>query len=187
MTAGVYLLRDPSNGIVRYVGQSANVEQRIYQHLSSKSPPGRLSKWLNELFLQGMRPVVSMVEVRSEHGRDKVELNLVSANRATIFNGTTGGKCGYAVAERGGSIVRPGKVIDLDAVEFYRARNRWSAMLCGRLIRLGADPRSIYVGVISDSIRTRCSNYALKLLKKNDPERFGCYQLADGYRLVAGV
>jgi len=89
MTAGVYLLRDPINGIVRYVGQSTNIERRYKGHL--KAPCNSLvSGWIEELSLLGVEPLLVIAyETEDKVKMGKIELRLIAGNMQCLFNAST--------------------------------------------------------------------------------------------------
>lgn len=91
MTAGVYLLRDPINGIVRYVGQSKDVYARYVQHL--RAPPGYLmAQWLAECKQSNVLPELVLVYATDcAEARDKLEGYWIDYYYPTLFNLKLGG------------------------------------------------------------------------------------------------
>lgn len=58
----VYLLIDPRDGVVRYVGVTGDVSSRVSTHYSQREKtPLPKDKWLQELAEQGLRPVAKIV------------------------------------------------------------------------------------------------------------------------------
>jgi hypothetical protein len=56
----IYVLIDPRDHIVHYVGRCANPFFRYYQHLHV-SPSRRVRRWINELQLLGLTPTKNLV------------------------------------------------------------------------------------------------------------------------------
>ncbi|MBI4001408.1 MAG: GIY-YIG nuclease family protein [Nitrospira defluvii] len=59
--ASIYILEDPRNGQVRYVGQTKTLRQRYYDHCISGSNGVRA--WVLKLRAQGLRPSLHVIEV----------------------------------------------------------------------------------------------------------------------------
>lgn len=89
----VYLLIDPRDNIVRYVGTSTAVRIRVYGHLSSCARRGtrayvtRKNKWLRELKKLGLRPIVEIAYSVGIHLLAmKLERLMQWKHRDTIYN-----------------------------------------------------------------------------------------------------
>jgi excisionase family DNA binding protein len=57
----IYVLIDPRNNTVYYVGRSTNPLFRYYHHLHV-SPSQRVRRWINELKLLGLTPTMRVIE-----------------------------------------------------------------------------------------------------------------------------
>jgi excinuclease UvrABC nuclease subunit len=95
MTSGVYLLRDPINGVVRYVGQAKDVETRLKLHWN-RQVYCRTNRWCEELAMQGLRPSVDVVTCNTD-ALDKLERILIRRHDATVINGTYGGRVDFVM------------------------------------------------------------------------------------------
>ena len=59
----VYVLIDPRDGIVRYVGiTDQTMNRRLDQHLKRTDGNNEKSAWINELILAGMKPKIKAIE-----------------------------------------------------------------------------------------------------------------------------
>jgi antitoxin HigA-1 len=63
----VYVLKDPRDGSVRYVGSTMRLTVRKSQHLLGNSSPKSVQSWITELRAAGTEPV--MVEIDSARNR----------------------------------------------------------------------------------------------------------------------
>lgn len=78
---GVYALRDPRNGLVRYVGSTRNISARFVQHrCSSERTAGARRKWVLDLRSAGFEPELVVLERHATY--DKTAL--VDAEAAWI-------------------------------------------------------------------------------------------------------
>ena len=57
----IYILIDPRDNTVRYVGMSVNAQFRYYQHLYTGTSQ-RMKRWISELQLLDMAPLLQIVE-----------------------------------------------------------------------------------------------------------------------------
>jgi hypothetical protein len=89
----IYGLVDPRTGVVRYVGRSVDVAQRVRDHVGDRRDGSARGEWLSELVAEGLRPGVVVFEtVAAEDGpvaeqrwmdaHDSL-LNLVAARSST--------------------------------------------------------------------------------------------------------
>ncbi len=82
----IYVLRDPRDNGVRYVGRTKNLKGRLQQHLYNKSDGSFVHarrEWIQEVRSAGLRPVMEVVETL----RAPVEEALVSEReRRWIFH-----------------------------------------------------------------------------------------------------
>jgi len=63
MTVYIYALIDPTNQNLRYIGKTVNPHNRLKQHLSDKDDSPHKVNWINKLQRQGLKPVLSVLEV----------------------------------------------------------------------------------------------------------------------------
>lgn len=57
----IYVLRDPRNNAIRYVGATCqSLSKRLQNHLNEKAIQKKL--WLDDLKSQGLRPVIQIIE-----------------------------------------------------------------------------------------------------------------------------
>lgn len=92
----VYLMRDPRDNEVRYLGMSNNVKTRIKQHvmngqagLTDSTRDSELSfrRWLSELHSVGTEPLVDIVLETHDKGLASfVERSFQSFHAKTVFN-----------------------------------------------------------------------------------------------------
>lgn len=61
MTTGIYGLIDPRTGLVNYVGQALDIQDRYRRHLKSNETNGK-SEWISELRILKMRPLIVVLE-----------------------------------------------------------------------------------------------------------------------------
>lgn len=69
-TRGIYALRCPVSGKVRYVGSSERCEQRFEQHKQlrgNRGNPGNWMHWLMGLRRADLKPIMEILEVVSTH------------------------------------------------------------------------------------------------------------------------
>ncbi|SRR6266480_6538583 len=74
----IYALSDPRDGLIYYVGKSGDAERRFYLHLHGYNGR-REKKWIRELHLLGMTPILLILEVihvgpkvhRTTHERER--------------------------------------------------------------------------------------------------------------------
>ena len=84
----IYALKDPRNGIVKYVGRTSNIKTRYRKHLSSKKS---LQKdiWIGELKACGLEPEVIILEKVDRRHVIKSEMKWIKHYRKDheLFNG----------------------------------------------------------------------------------------------------
>lgn len=65
-TVFIYTLSDPKTGLVRYVGKTTNLKQRLFDHTCNyKDPTKRVNHrfcWINSLKKEGLMPVMEVLE-----------------------------------------------------------------------------------------------------------------------------
>lgn len=100
----IYLLSDPRSGIVRYVGRTENLEQRLEDHMKLKGN-ARKRSWIQELLILGIRPVVWIWEKVSREDWQRAEREAIAwwdqhgADLTNITEGGDGAKYGYEVSK----------------------------------------------------------------------------------------
>lgn len=171
MTRGVYLLRDPFNGIVRYVGQSSNVESRTRAQSYVCSANPSIKAWVEDLQMQGARPEVVVIPIPGGD-LDAVERFLISQHHTTVLNRTFGG------------VQRPELTPLADRFylnwKFYQVRNEFSNRMRARLRSRGVpDWRTYQEKGYGNEIYDRASRYALKKLQRPGPY----FSLFDGLKI----
>lgn len=95
MTPGVYLLIDPRDGVVKYVGQSIHAEARAREHMISPRHP--VVPWVLELRSIGERPFFDVIPEPDPVKRDALEQQLIWENEGTVLNILSGGRRGFTV------------------------------------------------------------------------------------------
>ena len=90
----IYVLRDPRNGNVRYVGKSVAPGTRFVSHLND--PTGCLKAlWIEELAEEGVQPVMQVVEVVPDGGNwkraERRWIKRLLDRGVDLTNSTTGG------------------------------------------------------------------------------------------------
>jgi hypothetical protein len=95
----IYILRDPRDGVVKYVGQSTNPSYRLRLHVnvarSSKTTPSHKDNWIRQLLKEGLRPLQDILE--SGFGEDewkRAEMSWIAKFRESgtpLLNRTDGG------------------------------------------------------------------------------------------------
>jgi hypothetical protein len=92
----VYELVNPDSQAVVHVGQSANIERRVNDHLREALSSNELYDWLRNEIEEGKRPIVRVVD----HASTKSELNRLGRERingyvesgVSLFNKTWNSK-----------------------------------------------------------------------------------------------
>lgn len=97
-TTGVYGLRDPDTGLIRYVGESEHIEKRYAQHINGartgwvkggSGARGMQRDWVMGLRSRGLRP--ELVILRDMPGASKSELLDAEAQMIAIYEDLTDG------------------------------------------------------------------------------------------------
>lgn len=91
----IYVLRDPTDGAVRYVGSTMRETARLRQHLSERAPRHKSRKhlWLRGLRQAGLKPSMEIIEAGYGNGRTAAEKRWIKRFReagADLVNGTPG-------------------------------------------------------------------------------------------------
>lgn len=113
----IYLLRDPRDGRVRYVGKAVDPVRRLRQHLAPFKLQARTRKnsWLKGLLASSQRPLLEIIDRVESELADEAERFHIFMHRefgADLTNGTEGGE--------------GGAVTDLDARERIARAHRGS-------------------------------------------------------------
>jgi hypothetical protein len=128
--SGIYVLKDPTTGAVRYVGQTRDARRREWMHCSASNNRGgrRVNVWIRSLLKRGHRPVFVMVEETAE--LDRLEKEWVSRFKAAgchRLNMTTGGEDTEFLRQAERSHVRRGSKSRLHEVKTELAKGvRWA-------------------------------------------------------------
>jgi len=94
----IYLLLDPRDGRVRYVGKTINLKERLAEHIRSSVASkhrSRAMNWIYGLILEGNHPMALVVEKGCGCGWQNVEKKWIKTFRdagADLVNGTSGGE-----------------------------------------------------------------------------------------------
>jgi hypothetical protein len=92
--AGIYTLKDPETGKVRYVGLTTNAKRRKWMHSSLSHNQGgrRVSRWIRSLLKRGLAPVFTMVEETTNLGeREQHWIAHFNNNGCDLLNMNAGG------------------------------------------------------------------------------------------------
>jgi predicted GIY-YIG superfamily endonuclease len=86
----VYLLVDPRDGEIRYVGGSKHVHKRYWEHMGGGTPNRAKNSWIQELTHENLRPSLEVL-VRCETEREMIESEIAWTHRlraagCAIFN-----------------------------------------------------------------------------------------------------
>lgn len=99
----IYLLRDPRNGDVRYVGKTAqSLAERLMKHLSDKRKNPHKQAWLNQLRSEGLVPIIEPIVSADEKSWAALErwwIRLYNSIAPGLVNVTDGGDTGYVYTE----------------------------------------------------------------------------------------
>jgi len=91
-TVSLYVLSDPRDGLVRYVGQSHDPTKRYAEHMSSArhditGKKSAAERWLKNLVTDGHAPLMSVVATVRQDLANMLEERLIDYYRDTTFNG----------------------------------------------------------------------------------------------------
>lgn len=104
-TVSLYLLSDPHDGVVRYVGQSHNPAKRYAVHMSIArhnitDKKSAAERWLEDLVADGHVPLMSVVATVRQDLANLLEERLIDYYRDTTLNGDKSRPSTWANAER---------------------------------------------------------------------------------------
>jgi group I intron endonuclease len=93
----IYTLKDPIDGLIKYVGKtSQKLEKRLHAHISeSKKKNDKKSNWINLLTKQGLKPIIEEIDEVSENNWEFWEKYWISQLKSwniDLKNGNEGGK-----------------------------------------------------------------------------------------------
>src|SRR5258708_30007220 len=58
----IYVLIDPRDSMIRYVGISSDISYRFYEHSSYKGVNKREQQWMEELHAESLVPIIQVLE-----------------------------------------------------------------------------------------------------------------------------
>lgn len=94
----IYGLADPDTKMIRYVGQTNNMRERLYNHISEARKPGRKNRknaWVASLLKQGRKPeIIELARCSSREELNEAEIETIALLTECGFdltNGTGGG------------------------------------------------------------------------------------------------
>ena len=93
----IYCLRCPRTGRVRYVGKSASPERRLIEHLRRTAARTHKTFWIQSLSLQGLAPVLEVLEWVSDSDwvdAERAWIQYMRWSGCRLVNGTEGGDGG---------------------------------------------------------------------------------------------
>jgi hypothetical protein len=91
---GIYCLRDPLTGEVRYIGLTTKAKRRKWCHCSASNNKGRrrVNRWIMSLLDKGLEPVFEMIEETSDlDGRERHWIAHYQASGCDLLNMNAGG------------------------------------------------------------------------------------------------
>jgi hypothetical protein len=81
----IYVLIDPRDNTVYYVGRSTNPLFRYYHHLHV-SPSQRVRRWINELQLLGLTPTMRVIETVDREANTSQDAFLASVRERSVLD-----------------------------------------------------------------------------------------------------
>lgn len=100
MDVSIYLLRDPRNGEIRYVGLTRDVKKRLGRYVRPHTT--HLENWFESIKASGSFPELEVIEVVPECESGDSERKWIKHYRdsgARLLNFTDGGERGYTISE----------------------------------------------------------------------------------------
>jgi hypothetical protein len=99
----IYVLKDPENGLVRYVGKSVNPESRFKNgHLHSGSRKTKTACWIKSLKSRGLVPVMEVIDTACDFtwsDTEKFWIKTFTSLGFNLTNLTDGGDDGVLAKE----------------------------------------------------------------------------------------
>jgi len=103
LPVAIYLLRDPSSGLVRYIGKAANPKERFWRHLYLRLPT-HCSNWICSLRARGLQPKMEIARWVPTSTWRVAERELIQFFRdvspVELTNLCDGGECGGGMVGR---------------------------------------------------------------------------------------
>lgn len=90
----IYVLKDPINNTVRYIGQTNNLTQRLHRHLNNaKSNKDRrhISNWIRSLTLNPIMEVIEECESFNKNEREQYWIDYYKNLGCDLCNASNGG------------------------------------------------------------------------------------------------
>jgi hypothetical protein len=98
----IYILKDPTTELVRYVGKTVNPTKRLQNHINrAKYLKFHSAAWINSLLICGLRPVMNIIETADTNNWEEREKYWISFYRnehdslTNVLNGGEGGHGGF--------------------------------------------------------------------------------------------
>ena len=125
----IYVLIDPRDGRVRYVGKTANPVKRLPGHLAeARGERHRRACWLRALLALGLEPTLEVIEEVAGNGneRERFWIALYRSEGHDLVNGTDGGEGVTMTPEMRAKIgnANRGKIRTLEAREAMSTSRR---------------------------------------------------------------
>lgn len=135
-TTFIYVLNDPRDGRLRYVGKADDPLKRWYQHLSTSESQDHRGAWIRSLLAVGLKPELEVLEEIPHEGWQEIEREYIRVFRMLNMNlvNTSDGGDGNTISTEGRqriSKARKGKPLS----SAHRAK--LSAAKMGKTNRLG--------------------------------------------------
>lgn len=123
----IYVLRDPRDGAIRYVGWTKHAKIRLKKHIWCKDRSHK-QHWINSVIADGKRPLMEIIEDGSGPGFAEAERRWIAHYRSIgcpLTNGTDGGEGALGLrhteeAKRKSGEARRGKKLNLTREERER-------------------------------------------------------------------
>jgi hypothetical protein len=95
-TKFIYTLSDPANGLVRYIGKTNNIKNRLKRHLSNNhlSDSTKKNNWIISLLRNHQLPIIEVVDEVTSEEINFYEIFYISLFKSwgfDLLNGTNGG------------------------------------------------------------------------------------------------
>ena len=90
----IYLLRDPVNQEIRYIGKTTNLKERLANHIyKSKSSKTHCGSWIKSLISKSLKPIIEEIEeCENWQQREIFWIEYYKSQGADLTNHTTGGE-----------------------------------------------------------------------------------------------
>lgn len=93
----IYILSDPRDNQIRYVGKTDNPQRRFSMHLIEKDPCYKRN-WIKQLLSNNLQPIMTVIEEIPENQdweeREKYWISYYRSTGHNLTNMTDGGDCG---------------------------------------------------------------------------------------------